>query len=454
MSENTLIQRSFAAFPLLTLLGACASDVVDLGGGNVAQNLERGIRCNESSVIGESVRIESQEELDALLGCEEIRGDLVIDIFPGTDLSPLASLRAVGGTFILGANTRRSGFADPELEAAALDFDRVQQIVEAGWLGSLQGVESLERVGSLIINGIAAPNLQAFERLQNVGSHQQRSEAGRVRLSDAQNLIDLSGLESATGLGSLEIEGNPALRSLKGLQVGTELETVFLRDDPSLSDLGALAPVEVVSEVLYLYNIGAQDLDALVNLRFLGGGIALVENARLTDVSRLGALEGAQSLVFERNPKLESLPEFSSLESIDTFKALGNPELQAIALSFPALVRSNLVQDELVPISANVIEIGGNEGLRSVALPSGFEAAQVFAIYGNSSLESLDFGSLQRLDRLSIDGHPSLADVSLGALRTVDRLSVSNNPQLSAATFSGVRTFASELVGNANAAAP
>jgi hypothetical protein len=57
------------ALPLVCALGARSSDVIDLGGGNVAQNLEVGARCADSPVLDGDVTVTNQAELDALLGC-------------------------------------------------------------------------------------------------------------------------------------------------------------------------------------------------------------------------------------------------------------------------------------------------------------------------------------------------------------------------------------------------
>ena len=64
---------------IMTALG-CADETVNLGGGSVGQEIQRGVRCRESPIVDGSVRVTSQAEMEDLAGCEEIDGDLLVEV--------------------------------------------------------------------------------------------------------------------------------------------------------------------------------------------------------------------------------------------------------------------------------------------------------------------------------------------------------------------------------------
>ncbi len=179
-------------------------------------------------------------------------------------------------------------------------------------------------------------------------------------------------------------------------------------------------------------------------------GLALFGNPELTNVDGLAGLVAADFLVFDGNARLEHLPEFTNLFTLDTFKVTNNPALESLSLSFPSLQAINIVDGNDVPLAAGVFEIGGNARLEGVTVAGGLRAAEVLSIYRNDSLASIDLGSLERLDRLDIYGNPALAGVALGALQTVDSLRIIGNSALSTAELRTVRTFQSEIVDNAD----
>jgi len=282
-----------------------------------------------------------------------------------------------------------------------------------------------------------------------VSSHYSGSLAGQIYISGAKNLVDLSGLENATGVATVTLADNPVLASLHGLRVGTVLAQLSLSADPQLSNLDALTSLESIND-LYLTDIGVRNLEALATLNYAQGGLALMDNAQLENIDAIAPLQSAASLVFEGNPKLASLPAFPNLQQLEYFKVVGNARLETVSVDFPSLANLNLVHDDIVELSASVIEIGGNAALESIELPSGFTAAEILSIYDNENLTRVDLGSLRRLNNLSISGNPKLSELALGELQTVDSLSVRFNPLLPTAELAGVRTFESSFEQNAD----
>ena len=448
MSNQRTLVVYLTALPLVCALGACSSDVIDLGGGNVAQNLEVGARCADSPVLDGDVTVTNQAELDALLGCEEIGGSLTVNVFEDTDVAPLESLRVVGGTLILGGYPELDNFDDEALEAYQVELARLNQIVEDGWLTTLHGVEALERVGSLTLLGIGAPDLTAFESLRSISAHNDGASAGSLLIANTR-LEDLTGLEGVSGVRSIDIETSPALVSLDGLSVGATLDQVQLRDVPALADVSAFSEVENIQLLGLFWNTGLENMDDLSSLSS-AGDLAFLSNERLVQVDALDTLEVATSVVFETNPSLTHVPQFQNLAGLDTFKALGNASLTNVSISVPNQFKANLVQGDFIELSIDVIEIGDNPLLGSLSIDSGVTSAQVLAVYSNAALSSINLGPLRRLDRLIISGNPALESVALGDLQTVDSIAVHENPGLSTAELRLVPTFEGAFSGNAD----
>jgi hypothetical protein len=238
--------------------------------------------------------------------------------------------------------------------------------------------------------------------------------------------------------------------SLDGLSLGDSLDTVTLRDVPALGDLSAFSEVDSILYSALFWNTGLVDMADFDSLTTVGD-LAFFQNAQLVQVDALDdTLEVATAIVFESNPSLTRVPQFQNLAGLNTFKALGNATLASVAISVPNLFKANLVQDDFVELSIDVIEIGNNPLLESLSVDAGVTSAQVLAVYSNSNLSSINLGTLHRLDRLIITSNPALESVALGDIETVDSIAVHENPGLSTTELRSVPTFESAFSGNAD----
>ena len=460
MTSNNIVRRSHALFAGVFLC-ACSTDVVSIGEERTSQLLERGSRCAESTEIEGDVRVENQADLDALAGCEQIAGDLAIEIFETTDLAPLGSLRVVGGTLELGARPPAPIFDTlEEWEALRAErearIDRMQEIADAGWLRSLHGVEALEQVGALDVSDISAPDLRAFSSLRNVSAHYGGPSAGQLIIARARELLDLSGLEALVGIRELWITGNPALESLVGVRLPTSLESVRVGGNPRLADLDPLRSIEDVEATFVLTDSAVRDLDALASLENVLESVEISDNPELVDASGLVTLSDTRSLTISGNAALTQLPEFASLFTLTQLYIQDNAALETFTLDSGGLALRELsLPDRLLPRSAELLAITGNDKLRSIALPNSFPVTSVLAIEGNPSLVSVDLGNLERVtELLTIVENAQLSQVQLGVLRNAGAVEVINNPRLETAALAGVPTFQSTFTGNADSPAP
>lgn len=422
----------------LFAFAGCTNDTVDLGGGRISQEIRRGSRCSDSAVVHGSVRVQRQSEIEALAGCEQVDGDLQVEIFAGADLSPLSSLRAVDGLLEIGT------FPEvPDEGLDTLEFDALREQVDAivanGYLASLAGLENLERVGSLSINSIAADNLEPLLGLR---------AAGLLGVDDAANLRDLHGLSNIANIDELISSNNPALSSLGGIQLGERLINLQIINSPLLSSLAELAPVGLLYSLL-LSNLGISDLQELTSLVFVESMIMLADNRNLVNVDSLANVSTGELFVKD-NRVLRSLPALPNMFWLEALTVVGNPELETISLDLPEHASGPYeVQGAILTNPIQLFDIGRNAQLTRVSLTAGLSEGRFLAIYENPALVSVDLGTLTRLGKLSLSDNAQLASVGLGALQTVESLSVLDNPKLDTAALAGVRTFETRLSGNA-----
>jgi hypothetical protein len=446
-SETISIPGRAAALSLLTgahavcaCLVACSGDVVDLGEVATPPAPFDSLCQASTTLTGAVTRIENQDQLDQLAGCQVIEGDLFVRPFEGADFRPLASLRSVGGLLELGRLTVEDvvdlpGLGDDEIQAS---YDRETALTAAGWITSLAGFEQLERVSGLALNGVAASDLRAFSNLRELAN------PGTFFLGACNDLRDLSGLENMTGLIDIGV-GCDHLQSLAGLRIPTRLGDVNLQG-AALSDLGQF-DVETVGS-LVLQNTGLENLDALGGLRS-ASTLAVEINPELVDMNGLGNLVQTETLSISNNPQLSSLPSFTRLGRVDKLMIESNEALAKLP-SFPALQVSEYDLDDLNPTEAqayrpDLISVRDNASIVEWVVPPAWQAATYVDIAGNARLTSIDFSALTSIDRLNLAANPRLEEVALGALATVDHLRAVDNPLLPLTVFDGLRTFEAVL---------
>jgi len=175
---------------LSSLLAACGSERMSLGA-NETENAAAVSPCGDGIVNGD-IQIARQRDLDALLGCEVIDGDVRILQPPASgeqlNLAPLASLRQVTGTL------------------------KLEQ------LHSLAGLDALAQVGNLELLRLGTEDLTGLSRLERVQWDPPiLGYAGFITITDCENLPSLAGLERLTAWNGLNFRNAPALETLSGL---------------------------------------------------------------------------------------------------------------------------------------------------------------------------------------------------------------------------------------------
>lgn len=416
---------------------ACSGDVVNLGE-NASELRASGASCALDT--SGTVRVQNQEQLNLLAGCERVQGDLLVYPFEGADFTALGSLRVVDGRLELG----RFSILDSEfLEGTPTDragLDAELALREAGWIGSLQGFEALESVGGLHLLGLGASSLEPLSSLRAL------TQTGTFELGPCTNLRSLAGLESMTGLRDVAISCN-SLESLAALDWPNSLSSLRL-EGASVTDLGDFD----VTTLNFLGIVGTPltHLDAFARVTAVQA-LVLANNDALTNADGLGALGTLSQLGIMDNDLLERLPDFSSVSLLETMDVVSNRSLVALP-SFPAIQRVFEENQVGLPEPPGRINLGvdallvqDNPALTQVVVPLGLPSIRFVQIAGNAALTHVSFSDVTASDFVSINDNPALESIDIGDLQTVDELRVINNPELPLDQLEGVRTFESQL---------
>jgi hypothetical protein len=435
---------SCGCLSFIALLAGCSNDTVNLGGGRAPHELQPGERCSGSSIVQGPITVHDQQELTELAGCEEIDGDLHIEIFHAADLSPLSALHIVDGALEIGAYPDAANEESADLAAIQAEVD---DIVRNGYLSSLTGLEGLVRASNLQISYVSAEDLEPLRGLSQLGGRDSGLPVGSVYVENNPNLRGLQALSSIESVRELVVVDNPALTSLGGIKLSERAGNINLVDNPLLSSLDELEAVGS-ADTLILSNLGISDLDSLFNLGYVDDVLDLDGNSLLRNMDGLARLYGAGSLTVTNNAVLQSVPSLQGMGfSLDKLMVTRNPALQSLHIDLPPRGEGvDYLRGSPAPNPITLIDIGQNDNLTELSLSAGVERGRLAAIYENPSLVQLSIGTLQSLEELDITGNANLANVDVGALRTVERLSVTNNPKLDPAQLGTVRTF-DALVG-------
>lgn len=364
--------------------------------------------CAESGTAPGSVYVETASDLAALEGCRRIEGDLTISSFRAADLRPLSSLIEVSG------------------------------VLSINMTGSLSGLESLERVGHLVLAGLEVPTLEPLKNLTILHGAGEEGE-GSLSISASPSLQSLTGLGSLRTLGAITIVQNPALETLAGLSVPSHVEDLVVDGNPRLRDLAGLANLTSFGR------FDLRDNAALTQLRGLGGvlnatSFLLSDSPALSDTSDLGRLATIRSLMVD-NVGLSTLDGFAGLREARYINVENNPNLTQIdalarlseltvltVTDNPSLVR---LPDFQEATSVNRVLVRNNAQLVSGPRFPHLAETSTVSITRNPSLTRVDgFPELRAVRNLEVRENQALLEVQLGTLQSADRLRILCNPNL------------------------
>ncbi|MEM9329362.1 MAG: T9SS type A sorting domain-containing protein [Bacteroidota bacterium] len=323
-------------------------------------------KANFEQACAVGIRLSTQEQVDNFWngwGCEVVPG-LVVEGPDITNLFGLCKLKAINISLIIQNN--------PQLH-------------------TLEGLDNLRRVGweVIICNNSSLTSLEGLTSLESVPTRGRFGyrDSGKLTICDNPVLRDLRGLDSLRYAHGLEILNNDNLQTLHGLdalqKIGTgkipssafyrrhlgslwDLTGVNVSGNPSLISMEGLQSVDSIGgSILIAENPNLHSLEGL-EIQSLGGGLSLVNNDELVDISALhtlrvvgGTILGPDfshlyllygAIIIAENEKLSNLTGLDSLRQIQ----LPRPEHQR-----------EIGGDIYIVDNPNLVDIHGIAGISS-----------------------------------------------------------------------------------------
>ncbi len=332
-----------------------------------------------------------------------------------------------------------------------------------GALTSLHGVEQL--VGEIDVLRVSEMNnITDLSPLAGIRP--------RTKLSIVYNdsLLKLNGLDSVTGhIDSIHIAGK-SLYDLTALAAVTSANYVGIYDTVVLQKLDGLEGLTTVKDLRLANNAGLKGLDALSSLESVTdeliiesnplltslsglqkvtgevGRIRLENNDALLELSQLASITQASFLTIDDNDSLESLDGLDglqatlsslrvrrnkSLSSLDALEGISEVKLSAKVIDNDALTHLSLPPLK----SAYSLDVTGNDALVSIAVEGSIDNLQILTIGDNASLMSLaGLNGLVAADYLEIRDNASLTTLAgLEGLTFATIVEIEDNPALQSA---------------------
>jgi len=306
-------------------------------------------RCDLTNELGTPASIQTRAQLEALAGCEVLRGHVRIYISEGMDLTPLASLRTVEDTLWIGSDV-----LDPDASPTPAR------------LASLRGLEKLESARSLFIQH-AEGGLAPLENLGDVEA---------LALSDLPGVVDLRGLANVRVTRALSLDSLPDLVSLEGVAVPV-LDELSLSNTPKLETLGGL--------------------DGLQSLRALN----IYEGATaLNELGLPASLIQLTSVYIDQAPLLTSLAELSRFSSIESLRVHGSPLVADLGGGGVASGSLQTLHVHDAPLLTRLDPVGGFAGLVELELSNCDGITEIDALSASRALEYMGILDNDGLTRL------------------------------------------------------
>jgi hypothetical protein len=205
--------------------------------------------------------------------------------------------------------------------------------------------------------------------------------------------------------GSVTIDGVAAWSRLDGVHCveGDLLVTGIEEAVPALADLAV-----VTGDVVIVGNTHPGVLGAFGALREIGDTVLVQGNDAITDLTGLGAIERAASIVVIGNRQLASLAGLPPLVDFGgAIRVTNNPALTTLT-----------GLDDLVTCGGQIV-LRSNRALRSVAALGALREVQLLEVSGHPALTSLVLPSLERIEaRVLVTDNPGLTEVALPVATT------------------------------------
>ncbi len=263
-----------------------------------------------------------------------------------TDLSPLDSLKSIGGDLSVYNNS------------SLTNLDGLNNITTVGGAVSIQFNSMITNLDEL--NHITSANaieIGGNNSLTNInGLSNITSTSGNVEVTGNNLLTNLDGLSNITSVGGwLSVEVDTSLTNINGLSNITSVGQLLIVDIPSLTNLDALSHITSAGGIVIDNNESLTNLDGLSNITSFSGRLDVQYNKSLTNLNGLSNITSVSSYLFVNNDS--SLADLNGLNHITTINGPLNINNNALLANLDGL-------NNLTTVGSN-LQISGNSQLTS-----------------------------------------------------------------------------------------
>lgn len=303
-------------------------------------------------------------------------------------------------------------------------------------LQDVDGLIGLTEVSTLQLANV--PSLANLDGLANLAS------VGTLSIDGAADLVSLGGMSSLSLLGDTSINACSSLVDVSPLAaIGDAVGSLVLTDNNQLADLSPLSSL-TEADWLVLSGGGIYEISALAGLESVGA--LELELPLLTSVAPLSALESANSILLD-NTSVLSLDGLGSLSRLGGLYLVENAVLADLSALSGLDITTIVVED-----NDAVVSLYGFEGV------DGSGSTKVYVRDNDGLLSLSGLEGVESLDTLELDNNESLMDISALALLTeVDEdFTITDNEALPTASAEALclqvgRELADcEILGNEN----
>lgn len=351
--------------------------------------------------------VASAAQVAALTNCGELRGDLTLRGVQGA-VPTLPWLQVV-----LGKVTVSPGAGISEINVLPrLQHASSLVIQDAPDLTSLGGLQSLRSVGSIVLDGL--PAVSPVDLLDNP------TTPFHLHLLDMPWLTSLGALGTLPPLASLTLQ-HVNLADLTGLDTAPTVRfDLQITDAPQLTALDGL-PSQINELGVELTQVPSlTDLSALANAARISD-LWMVDCPQVSNLSAVSGVASVETLYLERMPSVASLAPLASAlgAHTDAVYLAGLPSLGSLS-GLEGLVHLSALH--LVDLPA-IADLSALTNLSTVQHMSVGELGSLVSVDGLDSLTSVGL--------LSFEHNSALADVSaLSSVSTAGLVQAYDNPLL------------------------
>lgn len=265
--------------------------------------------------------------------------------------------------------------------------------------------------------------------------------------------MDLTGLQYATNLTLLQMQGNFGQPGLTDISVVTNFRKLTWLEIP-YNRVTNGSPVAGLTNLTYLdigWNRDAsdnsiRDISFLTNLRRLQW-LSLFY-LRINDLGPLASLTALTNVSYSYNYTATNSGALNALTNLaELYAASANLSNITFAPHMPRLdkldIGSDLVSDLSPALGRNLLALwAANNPLTNASLVTNFTALNILHLEGVNLTNISSFGRLTALQELSLDNNPGIVSLSfLASLTNMVWLSVGQLPLISVTVLSGLTNF-------------